>query len=364
MSRPSSKPARKTSTRTTRAAKKAAAKAPAKKVAKKPAKKAAAKKSAPKNTTAKRTKKAPAKKSVTTSPSAFVAPPPRVLRVVRHASEAQALLMAARNQGKTIGFVPTMGALHLGHAALLDEARKRADIVVVSIFVNPTQFGANEDLSRYPRPFEADVAMCDASGVDIVFAPGVEEIYPPGFDTRLQAGALADDLEGASRHGHFDGVLTVVNLLLQIVQPHFAVFGEKDFQQLALVKRMVRDLRMPVEIVAMPVIRDTDGLALSSRNVHLSRDERVTSTCLYRAIMAAQDAAQRGVADTARLAAAARAVLESTPGFTLDYVVVRDAATLRPVDLLARTARVLVAGKLGAVRLIDNGPLFPGVRFG
>lgn len=289
--------------------------------------------------------------------------PPRRLELVTSSSAVQARMMAERAKGRTIGFVPTMGALHAGHAALLDEARRRADLVVCSVFVNPKQFGPAEDLSRYPRRLEEDRALCEACGVDVLFAPGADEVYPPGFDTHVRAGRLATFMEGAVRPGHFDGVLTVVALLFAVVQPHFAVFGEKDYQQLTLIRRMVRDLRMTVEIVPMPVIRDVDGLALSSRNAYLSATERPRATALYRALMAAQDEAQRGVVDAAGLVAAARAVLEGTPGVTVDYVEVRDPRTLEPLASLDRDARVLLAARLGAVRLIDNGPVFAGVRY-
>jgi pantoate--beta-alanine ligase len=191
----------------------------------------------------------------------------------------------------------------------------------------------------------------------------VAELYPAGFDTKLVAGSLAADLEGAARPGHFDGVLTVVNLLFSIVQPHFAVFGEKDYQQLLLVRRMVSDLRMPVEVVPMPVIRDVDGLALSSRNLFLSTDDREKATCLYRALMAGQDAVQRGEKDPGAIATAARGVLRGVEGVEVAYAAVRDAKTLKAIDRLEQPGRLLLAVKLGGVRLIDNGPLFPDVRW-
>jgi pantoate--beta-alanine ligase len=350
----------------------------AKKAAKKkaPAMRAAAHK-APKTATK---KKANAKKTARSNPALWkkAAPPARPVDVrgwdealpkrtaelLTTASAVQGRMMAARARGLTIGFVPTMGALHDGHAALLEEARKRADVVVCSIFVNPKQFGQSEDLSRYPRPLEADRELCRRMGVDVVFAPDATEVYPPGFDTAVHAGALASDLEGAARPGHFDGVLTVVNLLLHIVQPHFAVFGEKDFQQLTLVRRMVKDLRVPVEIVAMPVIRDVDGLALSSRNAYLSAADRKKAVCLYRAVMAAQDEVQRGVDSAATVAAAAARVLDATAGATVDYIEVRDPKTMAPLQTLTQPARLLLAVRLGGVRLIDNAPLFPHIRYG
>lgn len=283
--------------------------------------------------------------------------------VLTTASEVQARMMTARSEGLTIGFVPTMGALHSGHAALIDEARRRADVVVVSIFVNPRQFGHSEDLARYPRPLDADVGLCARCGVDVVFAPSVDEVYPAGFDTSFRAGSAALDLEGAARPGHFDGVLTVVALLFCIVQPHFSVFGEKDFQQLLLVRRLAKDLRLTTEIVAMPVIRNVDGLALSSRNVHLSPADRQRALCLSRGLVAAQDAVQRGESDARVIAAAARSEIDGTAGTEVAYVEVRDAKTLLPIERVERESRLLIAVKVGGVRLIDNGPLFHRVRW-
>ena len=271
--------------------------------------------------------------------------------------------MAARARGQTIGFVPTMGALHSGHGALLEQARRRADIVVASIFVNPKQFGPREDLTRYPRPLEADLDLCRRCGVDFVFAPVADEVYPAGFQTGIHSGGLSTQLEGAARPGHFDGVLTVVNVLFNIVQPHFAVFGEKDYQQLLIVQRMVRDLRLPIEIVAMPVIRDVDGLALSSRNAYLAPEDRKKATCLSRALMAGQDEVQRGVLRASDISGAARAVLAATPGAEIDYVEVRDPRTLESLVEVERVGRLLMAVRLGGIRLIDNGPLFAHVRF-
>jgi pantoate--beta-alanine ligase len=356
---------------TTKAATKKATttKAPAKKA---PAKKAPAKKAPATKAPAKKAPatKAPAKKAAGSTSAKSSARPdpggnagPRNATLLSTASELQARMMMARTRGLTIGFVPTMGALHAGHAALIDEARRRADIVVVSIFVNPKQFGPKEDLSSYPRPLDADLAVCARCGVDYVFHPGVDDVYPAGFDTKIVAGALAADLEGAARPGHFDGVLTVVNLLFSIVQPHFAVFGEKDYQQLQLVRRMVTDLRMPVEVVAMPVVRDVDGLALSSRNAYLSADDRAKATCVYRALMAGQDAVQRGEKDPGAIATAARSVLRAVEGAEVAYAAVRDAKTLKAIDKLEQPGRLLLAVKLGGVRLIDNGPLFPDVRW-
>ncbi len=282
--------------------------------------------------------------------------------VLTSAAHVQALAMSLRAQGKTIGFVPTMGALHDGHVALMREARQRADVVFASIFVNPLQFGPNEDLARYPRDLAADRALCATAGVDYIFAPTAVDVYPDGFETRVLGGPTGKTLEGEVRPGHFDGVLTVVSVLFHVVQPHFAVFGEKDYQQLTLIRRMVRDLRFPVEIVPMPVIRDVDGLALSSRNAFLSAEERSLATVLYRALMSAQDAAQAGERVGDHLVMAARAVLDLVPQLTTEYVELRDPTTLQRAARLDRPARLLLAGRLGKVRLIDNGPVFPIAR--
>jgi pantoate--beta-alanine ligase len=285
---------------------------------------------------------------------------PPTTTAVTTASEIQARMLAARAQGATIGFVPTMGALHDGHAALLDEARRRADVVVCSIFVNPLQFERADDLNRYPRVLEADLELCRRCGVDWVFSPPAHEMYPPGFDTRIVAGALGRMLEGADRPGHFDGVLTVVNMLFSIVQPHFAVFGEKDYQQLLLVRRLIKDFRLPIELVPVPVMRALDLVALSSRNARLSTAGRVLARAIPRALVAGQDTLQRGERRAVAIAAAARAVLEATPGLVTHYVEVRD-ASLQPVTSVETDGRLLLAAAVEGVRLIDNGPLFPGV---
>jgi pantoate--beta-alanine ligase len=283
------------------------------------------------------------------------------------AGALQARMMGARGRGLTVGFVPTMGALHGGHAALLKEARRRADVLVASIFVNPKQFGPNEDFAKYPRSLEADRALCASCGVDVLFTPMAADIYPPGADTVVKPGVLGSVLEGAARPGHFEGALTVVQILFNIVQPHFAVFGEKDFQQLTLVRRMVKDLRHAIEIVPMPVLRDVDGLALSSRNAFLNQGDRDKAPALYRALMAAQDEAQKGVVEAERFVRAARAVLDDVEGADVEYLEVLHPQTLERVDRLPSVqaggeARLVMAVALGGVRLLDNGPLFAGVR--
>jgi pantoate--beta-alanine ligase len=270
-------------------------------------------------------------------------------------------LRAARDGlAGTVGVVMTMGALHAGHAALLAAARSSCDSVVVTIFVNPLQFAPTEDLSRYPRTFDADVELCRRAGADLVFAPAPEVVYPDGDPAvRVTPGPLADILEGASRPGHFDGVLTVVLKLLHLTRPHKTFFGAKDFQQLSLVRRMVRDLDVasdgvPVEIVEVPTVREPDGLALSSRNVYLSADERRAALALSRALRAGSEAGAAGAGADAALAAA-RAVLDAEAGIALDYL----ALTSRELGPAPRSgaARLLVAAKVGNTRLIDNVPV-------
>ena len=259
------------------------------------------------------------------------------------------LANARRVQEGTVAVVMTMGALHEGHRALMREARRRADSVVVTVFVNPLQFGANEDLDRYPRPFEDDVRACEEEGVDVVFAPTPDVVYPDEPLVRVSAGPLGDVLEGRTRPGHFDGVLTVVAKLLHLTRPDVALFGQKDAQQLALIRRMVRDLDFPVEIVRVPTVREPDGLALSSRNVYLSPDERDAALALSRALKSAEGAATLQEAE-----AAARRVLDGERRLRLDYLAVVDPDTLGPLDRSTGDALVAVAAWSGSTRLIDN----------
>jgi pantoate--beta-alanine ligase len=254
-----------------------------------------------------------------------------------------------------------MGALHAGHLALVDEARRRADVVIVSIFVNPAQFDAKADLAAYPRTLEADLAACRARDVDCVFLPGERELYPEGYQTWIEVAQLARPLCGASRPGHFRGVATVVAKLLVAAKPHVAVFGEKDFQQLALVKRLVRDLGLDVEIVGLPTVRESDGLALSSRNVNLSPEARREALCLVRALEAAESAVRAGERRKGAVLAAAREAIAKAPLARLDYAELRDPETLAPApERLAAPALLALAAFLprrdgqGEVRLIDN----------
>lgn len=274
------------------------------------------------------------------------------VRVARTRAE----LAAARSRmSGTVGVVMTMGALHEGHEALLRAARERGDHVIVTIFVNPLQFGPNEDFERYPRTFEADLAVCRAAGVDLVFAPARDEMYPGGEPTvRVNPGPLGERLEGASRPGFFHGVLTVVLKLLQLTRPDVAFFGEKDYQQLTLIRRMVRDLDVPVEIVGVPTVREPDGLALSSRNRYLSAPERDAALTLSAALYAGADAAARGLGGEATLAAAQQ-TLDGQPAVQLDYLVLTG-PDLGPAPATG-PGRLLVAARVGTTRLIDNLPV-------
>ncbi len=262
--------------------------------------------------------------------------------------------IAWRQAGEEIGFVPTMGALHAGHERLVTRARRENQRVIVSIFVNPTQFGPDEDFASYPRSFEADRARLEALGVDAIFNPSVDQIYPSSFKTRVDPGPLAELLEGKSRPGHFAGVLTVVLKLFQLTQPKRAYFGQKDFQQVVLVRQLVRDFALPVRIVAVPTVREPDGLAISSRNAYLGPPQRAVAPSIHNALDGASNAFGAGVTDPAELEAIVRHLLEGTPGVAIDYVAVVDDTTLRrPVRAIAGNV-LAVAVKLGPIRLIDN----------
>jgi pantoate--beta-alanine ligase len=255
---------------------------------------------------------------------------------------------------RAVGFVPTMGALHAGHRTLLAAARASSDVVVASIFVNPLQFGPAEDLDAYPRPLDADLAACGAEGVDLVFAPSVREMYPRPMATSVRVAGVTDGLCGASRPGHFDGVATVVTKLLAIVGPCTAYFGRKDFQQLAVIRRLVADLSLPVDVVGCPLVRDPDGLAMSSRNAYLSAEERSSALALSRSLRAGADAVVAGERSGAALHALVAAGLGAEPGVVVDYVAVVDVDGLAPVDRLDGAVLVAVAARVGGTRLIDN----------
>jgi pantoate--beta-alanine ligase len=273
-----------------------------------------------------------------------------------------ARLAPARRAGTSVGFVPTLGALHAGHAALIERARAECDHVVVSIFVNPLQFDRRDDLDRYPRTLDADLEMCRTLGADSVFVPSAAEMYPHEPTTRIGIGALGQHLCGAGRPGHFEGVATVVAKLLNIVRPDRAYFGEKDAQQLAIIRRLVADLSVPVEIVGVATVRDTDGLALSSRNQLLGPEERRQAPALYRALGAAARLVASGEADSARIRETALREIPGEPGVKVEYLEVVDPHGLQPVARVE--APVLVAGALwvGNIRLIDNVVCAPGGR--
>ena len=274
--------------------------------------------------------------------------------VARTVDEVRKKIAAARSRGQTIGFVPTMGALHAGHLSLVEHAKRRAAFVVVSVYVNPTQFAPHEDLSSYPRPFAEDHANCAAAGVDLVFAPDDHTMYPPGDQTRIQPGALAEGLCGPHRPGHFEGVCTVVARLFNLVAPDFACFGQKDAQQALITKRMVDDLQFPIEIVVCPILREPDGLALSSRNVYLSADERRETLCLYQSLTAGRDAILTGTRLNDIPALMQTGITKHLSPEAVDYLVAVDAADLQPPT--NGTTRILLAGaiRLGKTRLIDN----------
>jgi pantoate--beta-alanine ligase len=276
------------------------------------------------------------------------------VREVASRAELRAATDAARRDGAGVGFVPTMGALHAGHRSLLATARAENNVMVASVFVNPLQFGPAEDLASYPRDRQADLAVLRAEGTDLVFLPSEGEMWPAPPDVRLRVGALADRLEGLARPGHLDGVATVVAKLLHLVGPSRVYFGQKDAQQLAVVRRMVDDLAFPNRIVTCPTVRDPDGLAVSSRNAYLSPAERAQATALYRALRAGLAAFRDGLRDPAAVEAAARDRLEDAPGLEPEYVALADPATFEPVKQAEAGQVLAAAARVGRTRLIDN----------
>jgi pantoate--beta-alanine ligase len=261
---------------------------------------------------------------------------------------------AARARGQRIGFVPTMGYLHAGHLSLVAAARRCSDVVVASIFVNPLQFGANEDLDRYPRDIERDTRSLSAAGADVLFLPAVKEMYPEGFQTTVTAERVTRGLCGASRPTHFQGVTTVVAKLFNMVKPHVAVFGQKDFQQLVAIRRMTADLNFDIQIIGAPIVREADGLAMSSRNAYLSAPERQAALCLSKALHAAAAAVERGTTDTLRILGTARRVITDEPLARLDYAALVDPETLEDVTTVRTPALLALAVHIGKTRLIDN----------
>ena len=274
------------------------------------------------------------------------------MQTVRQSEELAQAAADLRREGR-LALVPTMGALHAGHLALIEEANRRADKVAASIFVNPLQFGAGEDLDRYPRREADDARMLEEAGCDLLWLPSVSDIYPDGFATKISVAGVSERWEGEARPGHFDGVATVVAKLLLSVGPDVALFGEKDFQQLAVIRQMVRDLAIPVEIVGVPTVREHDGLALSSRNAYLSTDERSRAVALPQALRAARDGIVGGVPVAAALRDAKQALVDG--GFLkIDYLALVDAGTLEPLGEARGTMRLIAAAQMGTTRLIDN----------
>jgi len=281
------------------------------------------------------------------------------MEIVRTVSWMKQIGRAARHEDRVLGFVPTMGALHKGHASLIQAAKTQCAPVVVSIFVNPKQFGPTEDFQKYPRTLESDRALLESLGVDYLFAPPAEEIYPQGFRTLVNVEGLSNRLEGRSRPGHFQGVATVVLKLFAIVQPRFAYFGRKDAQQCRVIQQMAADLNLDTEIVVSPIVREPDGLALSSRNAYLSPDDRRAATALNRSLETLKAEINAGQRDAAHLIAAARRVLDSEPAVKTDYVEIVDAESLEPATVLRNRCLVLIAAHVGKTRLIDNALIEP-----
>jgi pantoate--beta-alanine ligase len=278
------------------------------------------------------------------------------MKIITDITEMQTSCLNARAAGQKIAFVPTMGFLHEGHLSLLREGRKRGDLLVLSIFVNPTQFGQGEDLDQYPSNFERDEHLACECGVDLIFYPDAKAIYPAGYATYVTVeGPLTTTLEGSCRPTHFRGVTTVVAKLFTLVQPHVALFGRKDFQQLAVIRRMTVDLNLPVDIVGMPIIRETDGLAMSSRNVYLSADERRQALALVGSLRMSAAEALNGEQDAAKVLESARQRLNAEPDLTIDYVKICHAQTLEEVDTIDHESVMLLAVSVGKTRLIDNG---------
>jgi pantoate--beta-alanine ligase len=281
------------------------------------------------------------------------------IEVIRDPAEMRARAEDLRRDGRRICVVPTMGYLHEGHLSLLRAGRARCDVLVVTIFVNPTQFGPNEDLVRYPRDEAGDLEKARECGADLAFCPDVDQMYPPGYQTYVTVEEISKPMCGASRPGHFRGVATVVTKLFNTTMPHVAVFGQKDYQQLALIRRLCADLGLGVEIVGAPIVREPDGLALSSRNVYLSEHERAQAICLSQGLRAAQDRFESGARHEETLLACARAPIEAASLARIDYLELRDADTLEPVDSVESPAVLAMAVFFGKTRLIDNAVLTP-----
>ena len=276
------------------------------------------------------------------------------MQIISDPIEMQRIAMALRKEGRILALVPTMGCLHEGHLSLVREAARRAERVILSLFVNPTQFGPNEDFNRYPRPFEHDSALCLDAGVHIIFAPDPADMYAPDASVFMDENRISRGLCGASRPGHFKGVLTVVAKLFNLCQPNVAIFGQKDAQQARLIRQMARDMNFPVEIVVAPIVREPDGLAMSSRNRYLSDTDRQNALCLQRGLQAARAAFEAGERSTSALKKVIGEKIAAVPGTGVDYIEIVDADTFEPVASIQRPALAALAVRIGATRLIDN----------
>ncbi|MGE5735693.1 MAG: pantoate--beta-alanine ligase [Acidobacteriota bacterium] len=276
------------------------------------------------------------------------------MKICRTVQEVRIASRGVRMAGRKVGFVPTMGALHEGHLSLVRAAKKQSEVVFVSIFVNPTQFGPHEDFSKYPRTFDHDCELLQTEGVDVLFAPAVDEMYPKGAITFVTVEGLSDKLDGVSRPGHFRGVTTVVSKLFNIIEPDLAFFGQKDAAQVAIISRMVRDLKSPVEIVVCPIVREADGLAMSSRNAYLNPGERKQALVLRKSLLRAEELFRTGERRTSELVQAAQKLFAQDPSVRLDYFQIVDPDTLEAFDTISGRALVAVAAYVGNTRLIDN----------
>jgi len=276
------------------------------------------------------------------------------MKIIDSARDMQAFSESLRKEGKIVTFVPTMGYFHEGHLDLMREGRRRGDCLVVSIYVNPTQFGPSEDFEQYPRDFERDRSMAEGVGVDVIFCPPNDEMYPPHYQTYVTVEGVTDNLCGLSRPGHFRGVATVCAKLFNLVKPHLAVFGKKDFQQLVTIRRMVRDLNMDLEIVGMPTTREPDGLAMSSRNIYLSPEERASALSLSRSLKLARGLYERGERDAAKIVGEVRKHIESQTRTKIDYAQICDTTTMKDITRLEGESVLALAVRVGKTRLIDN----------
>jgi pantoate--beta-alanine ligase len=276
------------------------------------------------------------------------------MRIIKQISEMQALSKECRDSGKTIGLVPTMGYLHEGHLSLIRNLRDQCQLLVVSIFVNPTQFGPNEDLAKYPRDFDRDEQLCRAAKVDVIFYPTSLEMYPPDYHTFIQVDQLSEVMCGHSRPGHFRGVATIVAKLVNIIDPELAIFGQKDFQQVVIIQQMVKDLNFRVKILTSPIVREADGLAMSSRNKYLSSEERKLAPVLYQSLLDAEKMCREGVLDPDKILEKMTTLLNKIPQSRIDYISLVDPETLAPVEKIQGKVLIALAVYLGSTRLIDN----------